>query len=91
MLQTSRLATAEPTAASGIELTAAAAVLLGGTSFVGGSGTLLGTLLGALFLGVLANGLTLSGVSSFWQGIVTGVVLVLAVAIDRYRQQRSSA
>lgn len=85
VLTTCRLTSAAPDVATGIELTAAAAVLLGGTSLMGGSGGLLGTLLGVLFLGVLSNGLTLAGISSFWQGVVTGAVLVLAVLFDRFR------
>lgn len=85
VLEAGRLAAAAPTVAGGIELTAAAAVLLGGTSFSGGVGGMFGTFLGVLFLGVLSNGLTISGVSSFWQGLVTGLVLVLAVLLDRVR------
>lgn len=85
VLTTCRLASAVPEAGAGIELTAAAAVLIGGTSLMGGSGSMLGTLLGVLFLGTLSNGLTLAGISAFWQGVVTGVVLVLAVLFDRFR------
>jgi ribose/xylose/arabinose/galactoside ABC-type transport system permease subunit len=85
VLTTCRLAAAAPDMGTGIELTAAAAVLIGGTSLMGGSGGLLGSLLGVLFLGVLSNGLTLAGISAFWQGVITGVVLVLAVLFDRFR------
>lgn len=85
VLTTCRLSSAAPDVAVGIELTAAAAVLLGGTSLMGGSGSVFGSLLGVLFLGVLANGLTLAGIASFWQGVVTGAVLVLAVLFDRFR------
>ncbi|MEH1017179.1 ABC transporter permease [Micromonospora sp. CPCC 206060] len=88
VLEASRLGTAAPGAATGMELTAASAVLLGGTSFAGGSGSLIGTLLGTLFLGVISNGLTISQVSSFWQGVVTGLVLLAAVLVDRLRTTR---
>lgn len=90
VMDASRLTAASPTAATGIELTAAAAVLLGGTSFMGGRGTLLGTLLGVLFLGVLENGIVLSGISSFWYGIVSGAVLISAILLDRIRNGRST-
>lgn len=86
-----RLSAASPNAANGIELTVAAAVLLGGTSFMGGVGTMFGTLLGVLFLGVLDNGLSLAGISPFWKGVATGTVLVLAVLADLLRKRRASA
>jgi ribose/xylose/arabinose/galactoside ABC-type transport system permease subunit len=88
-LEAGRLAAAAPDTDTGIEFTAAAAVLLGGTSFVGGVGTMFGTFLGVLFLGVLQNGLIISSINIYWQNVITGAVLVLSVLIDRFRQQRS--
>jgi len=68
------------------ELDAIAAVILGGTSFTGGVGTIGGTLIGALIIAVLTNGLVLLGVSDIWQYIIKGIVIIGAVALDRYRQ-----
>lgn len=67
------------------ELDAIAAVILGGTSFVGGVGSIWGTLIGALIIAVLSNGLILTGVSDIWQFIIKGLVIIAAVALDRYR------
>jgi ribose transport system permease protein len=69
------------------ELDAIAAVILGGTSFVGGVGSIWGTLVGALIIAVLSNGLILIGVSDIWQYIIKGLVIVVAVALDRFRLQ----
>lgn len=80
ILITSRLATGHPwLIGRGDELTAIAAVILGGASFAGGKGSLWGTIAGAFFLATLSNGLNLLRISSFWQLIVTGVVLLVAV------------
>lgn len=72
------------------ELDAIAAVILGGTSFVGGVGSIVGTLIGALIIAVLSNGLVLLGVSDIWQYIIKGLVIIGAVALDRYRQHESA-
>lgn len=90
VIEAGRLAAASPDADQGIEFSAAAAVLLGGTSFVGGIGSMLGTFLGVLFLGVLKNGLIISSISVYWQGVITGVVLFASVLIDRFRRRRSA-
>ena len=80
---TARLSTAEPTAGTGLELEAIAAVIIGGTSLAGGRGSLLGTLVGALVLGVIDNGMNLLDVSPFLQNVVKGLVILLAVFLDR--------
>ncbi|MCA1023569.1 ribose ABC transporter permease [Halobacillus litoralis] len=80
---TSRLNSAQPTAGTSYELDAIAAVVLGGTSLSGGRGLIVGTLIGALIIGTLNNGLNLLGVSSFFQMVVKGVVIIIAVLMDR--------
>ncbi|MFG6146965.1 ABC transporter permease subunit [Halobacillus sp. B23F22_1] len=83
IILTSRLNSAQPTAGTMYELDAIAAVVLGGTSLTGGRGWITGTLIGALIIGVLDNGLNLLNVSSFYQQIVKGGVILLAVVLDR--------
>lgn len=83
LILTSRLNSAQPTAGTSYELDAIAAVVLGGTSLTGGRGWIFGTLVGALIIGVLNNGLNLIGVSSFFQQVVKGAVILIAVLLDR--------
>ena len=90
VVDASRLASAAPSSGSSLTLTAAAAVLLGGTSFFGGIGGVAGTLVGVLLISVLQNGLGLMGVSAFWQGVVTGSVLIAAVALDRLQTRKGT-
>lgn len=80
---TARLNSAQPTAGMGYELDAIAAVVLGGTSLAGGKGRISGTLIGALIIGTLNNGLNILNVSSFYQQVVKGIVILLAVLMDR--------
>ncbi|NPE66199.1 ribose ABC transporter permease [Dickeya dadantii] len=82
IIEVARLSSAQPTAGTGYELDAIAAVVLGGTSLSGGKGRVVGTLIGALILGFLNNGLNLLGVSSYYQMIVKAVVILLAVLVD---------
>ncbi|MFE7790570.1 substrate-binding domain-containing protein [Streptomyces sp. NPDC057460] len=83
----SRLVSAQPQAAQGYELDAIAAVVIGGASLAGGVGKASGTLIGALILAVLRNGLNLLSVSAFWQQVVIGVVIALAVLLDTVRRR----
>ncbi|WP_088035161.1 ABC transporter permease [Evansella clarkii] len=85
----SRMFSGQPTAGSGAELDAIAAVVLGGTSMTGGIGRIGGTVIGALIIGVLSNGLNLMGVSSFWQYIVKGVVILIAVYADVLKKRNA--
>jgi len=80
---TSRLSSAQPTAGTGYELDAIAAVVLGGTSLAGGAGTIIGTVFGALIIGILGNALNLLDVSSYFQMMIKGLVILAAVLIDR--------
>jgi ribose transport system permease protein len=87
IMSASRLYSATGMLGNGYELDAIAAVILGGTSFTGGIGTIVGTLVGALIIAVLNNGLTLLNMSYFWQLVVKGLVIIAAVTIDRLRRR----
>jgi ribose transport system permease protein len=87
VVQTGRLGAASPLVGADTALAAIAAVLLGGTTFVGGVGGIGGTAVGVIFVGVLQNGLGIAGVSSYWQQVITGMILVSAIGIDRIREQ----
>lgn len=86
ILMASRFASAQSTAGAGTELTVMAAVIIGGTSLFGGSGSVLGSILGCLLLAVISNGLVLMRIDSFWQNLIFGIILLISVAIDKYRQ-----
>ncbi|WP_137626754.1 ribose ABC transporter permease [Lactiplantibacillus pingfangensis] len=87
MILTSRLSSAQPDAGTSYEMDAIAAVVLGGTSLAGGKGRITGTLVGALIIGTLNNGMNLLGISSFYQQIVKGVVILIAVLLDRKKNK----
>jgi len=86
ILVASRIDSATPTAGTGYELDAIAAVVLGGTSLSGGEGTIIGTLIGAMIIGVINNGLNLLNVSPFYQAIVKGIIILIAVLADKKGQ-----
>lgn len=88
LLVTARLDSAQPNAGSGYELDSIAAVVIGGTSLSGGKGTIIGTVIGALIIGVLNNGLVLLDVSPFWQQVIKGLVILLAVILDRMNAKK---
>ncbi|HYY22185.1 MAG TPA: ABC transporter permease [Thermoleophilaceae bacterium] len=87
VLQVARIGAASPVVGQTIIFNAAAAVLLGGTSFAGGIGGVGGTAVGVLFLATLQNGLSVSGVQDFWQQIITGAILIVAVTLDRIQRE----
>jgi len=90
MIEASRLMTGQPTAGQGYELQAIAAVIIGGGSFYGGEGSVIGTLVGAFIMGLLSNGSDLLGVSPYLQQAIIGAVIILAVAVDELRKRRTA-
>jgi len=90
-IESARLVTGQPTAGEGYELRVIAAVVIGGGSLSGGQGSVIGTVIGALIMGVLANGANLLGISSFAQQVVIGAVIVLAVTVDQFQRRRLDA
>lgn len=88
MIEASRLMTGQPTAGQGYELQAIAAVVIGGGSLRGGEGTVIGTLVGAFIMGLLANGSDLLGISPYLQQAIIGAVIILAVAVDELRKRK---
>lgn len=87
VLIAAQLGAAHPATGETFELNAIAAVVLGGTSLMGGRGTIVGTLIGAFVIGVLADGLVLLGISEFWQMVIKGLVIVLAVILDQFQRR----
>lgn len=88
ILLMSKLVSGQPTAGMGFELYAIAAVVVGGTSLFGGSGSVIGSLIGALIIEVIRMGLDLHGISAFWQQIVTGAIILIAVLLDEVLRRR---
>ncbi|MBX4931025.1 MULTISPECIES: ABC transporter permease [Rhizobium] len=91
LLTISYILNAESTAGSSLMLQAIAAVVIGGASLLGGTGTAVGAVLGALMITVIQNGVNLIGINSFWQGSVTGAAILIAVLIDRFSKSRRGA
>jgi ribose/xylose/arabinose/galactoside ABC-type transport system permease subunit len=91
VLLASRFSSSIPTVGSGTELTIMASVIIGGTSLAGGVGSISGTAIGCLLLSVITNGLVLMRVSSYWQNFIFGLILLLSIVIDKYRQTISRA
>lgn len=91
MVLTGRMNSANALMATGVELKCIAAVVIGGTNLFGGEGSIIGSLIGAIIMGVLGNGLNLLNVSAFWQRVVMGIVIVAVVVFDQWRRRRFNA
>ena len=90
LMQLSRLTQGDPTVAIGLELDIIAAVVIGGASLSGGTGSILGSMIGALIMAVLRNGSNQMGWQTYVQEIIIGIVIVLAVALDKFRQSKQA-
>jgi ribose transport system permease protein len=90
LILTGRLGAAEPISGTGYELNAIAAAVMGGASLAGGQGSILGTVIGALIMGSLQNGLTLNNVPAFYQQVAVGAVIIVAVFVDQWRRRKTS-
>jgi inositol transport system permease protein len=90
ILLTSRITTGQPNAGAGFELDAIAAVVIGGTSTTGGKGSMIGTLIGVLLIGVINNSLDLLNVTSYYQQVVMGIIIIGAVVLDSLNQKSNS-
>lgn len=88
IMMAGRLNSAQPSAGNGYEMTVVAAVIIGGTSMFGGSGSILGTLLGAILMTVIENILLLMKISAYWQSLIIGIIIVFAVGLDQYRRKK---
>ena len=89
ILITARMGSGQVSTGTGWELTVIASVIIGGTSMFGGAGTVFGTILGALLMTVMTNGMILMRISAFWQNVFIGAIIIIAVAIDQYKRRRS--
>ncbi len=88
LTEASRLSSMQPAGGTGLELDAIGAVVIGGTSLFGGEGNILASLIGALLIATIRNGLNILGIPAFWQYVVTGLIIILAVSLDRLRRSR---
>lgn len=89
IVMSARMASAQVSTGTGWEMTVIASVIIGGTSMFGGSGTVLGTVIGALLMTTLTNGMVLMRVSAYWQNVAIGAIIIIAVAIDQYKRRKS--
>lgn len=88
LILTARLGVGQPNMADGVEFDAMTAVVIGGTSMSGGTGTIYGTVIGSLFMGVLGNMLNILGVDAYYQQIVRGVIITAAICLDAVSKRR---
>jgi ribose/xylose/arabinose/galactoside ABC-type transport system permease subunit len=91
LIITGRLNSGNPNAGNNFDMNSIAAVIVGGTALSGGSGTIIGTMLGALLMGVISNGLVLLGVNMYWQTVATGAIIILVCSLDAFSQRKGDA